>query len=159
MDYNQGVCTALNGCGWVKEDGGQIMKSAVKRVLAVLLGLGVWAFVLIPLYPTLVDSMNNFLVASNMSTITFPIKSYEKVTTNVTRTYTTTTVIDSNTTETNTVTEVSPTTTWDWVEHPQAVDISGLTWFILGVVMIGLPIFLLASLFRHYRNNGTAEAW
>lgn len=113
------------------------MRRTVKKVLIVLIGLGVWAFVILPIYPWIANSLTNFMEATNMSTITFPVKAYEQVT------LTSTTVIDVNTTSTYTV------TTWDWVEHPTEIDISGLVWFLLGVVVIGLPILLLASIFRH----------
>lgn len=85
-----------------------------------------------PIYPWISNSLVNFLRDCNMSTITFPIKSYDEVTT--------TTIISNST---------STVTTFTWVEHPVAVDISGFIWFLLGVIVIAFPFILLVKLIRH----------
>ena len=92
-------------------------------------------------------TVTNFLAAANMTTITFPMKVYEQVTRTHTIIYTSTSVSDTITT-TITSTELSPYTTWDWVDHNTAIDISGLIWFVLGVVIVAFPILVLAAYFR-----------
>lgn len=103
----------------------------VRGALWVLIGIGIWVFVILPLYPWIADSLVHFLQSTNMSTVTFPIKSYDKVTI--------TTVLNNATTT---------ITTFEWVEHPVQVDISGFIWFLLGVVIIAFPFVLLLGIIR-----------
>ena len=97
------------------------MRRAVKTIFTFIIFIGVYFGILIPLFPTISDSIQNLLADSGLSQIEIPYQKYQ---------------VNNTTGE------------GEWVTTPIKIDMTGVIMWILNFLFVAAPIIAFVMIIR-----------